>query len=1123
MPPQDDYQTPENEAAHCYTFASLPVAELTAADVEQRCATPVARETRALNAITPEALTLNHGTFSRAGGLAWPTVAVVQQERSVLVSCTCAGPAAQLCEHQAQVLLAVLHRSELRIFFDAKLRQDRLRAAAKDYGLEQETNLEAHLQLTYTDQAVTIAPIRASLLPITAATKQELIRQLLPEQHLPEPNTAQRQRFIVLGRHRYYGHLTIQLVEAATTAAGNPKNPLTFLNPLDGIWNISDPDALKFYTGLARFQHNYDDARTGAALEALRAVVKNPEGIPVLAHRSALGEKVTAQSVEAVRVHHVRLEMRLLVTQQAEFYQVTGKLHLLDQLLELRDLTIQHEYFVAVHGELYLLDSLEVWRVVEFFKQHNNALLIHQSKFDEFQREVLTNLEDRLRITYSYVRPATRRQLQEAGFDQTPELVLYLSDAGLHVELLPVMRYGTREVSVLSRRQLYATDVLGRPFVVVRDAAAEERFLQALVRQYPIFQEQLAQQTLYMPKAQFLDENWFLDAFESWQAQHIMVLGFNQLRQNTLNRHKARISVQVSSETNWFETKVQVRFGSQQASLRQLQRAVRNRSRYVHLDDGTRGILPQEWVEKFATYFRAGQVVEEQLRTPAVSFASVEELYEEAMLTTETKARLAEYRTAVASFAGIGEVAVPAALRATLRGYQQQGLNWLTFLDSFGFGGCLADDMGLGKTVQVLAFVLQQLEQGRTGASLVVVPTSLLFNWQAEIAKFAPSLRVHVAYGSGRSATMDYAAYAIVLTTYTTLVADIKQLKEYRFNYVFLDEAQAIKNPDSLRYKAACLLQARNRVVLTGTPLENNTYDLYGQLSFACPGLLGTRQQFRAHFADPIDKFKDGERARELQRKISPFVLRRTKAQVASELPEKTEMVLYCEMGAEQRRVYEACKQEYRDLLLGQLDDGVQRESLHILQGITRLRQICNSPALLRTTEDYGHASAKLEVLVEEIRNKAPEHKILVFSQFVAMLDLIRYALQAHDIPSVTLTGQTRNRAGAVTAFQEDESTRVFLVSLKAGGTGLNLTAADYVFLVDPWWNPAVENQAIDRSYRIGQTKHVVAVRLICPDTIEERMMQLQEGKRELAHELIRTDTALLKSLTKQELLALFS
>ncbi|GAB2953717.1 hypothetical protein GCM10027048_18680 [Hymenobacter coalescens] len=1113
---------------HQYLLPGLSLPGLTAFDVERHSAARPPADARTLAALLPETLALNHATFGAAAGAGsagpFPAVVVEQLPAGLLLACACAAPKTTLCEHQALVLLSLLPRKELRLFFDARARQQYLQAVARDYGLEHAPDLDAHFELTYAPPATVAArPRRPDLYPITAATKQEVLQQLQPPRR--EPTVASGgQAFIVLSRHRYYGHLTIQLAEAATTAAGKPKNPVTLRNPLDGIWRLQQPEEVKFYSALARFQHNYDEVRTPAALEALQAIVRNPAGLPMYAHDPAVSESITAQSVRPVQLRAARPDLRLVVSEQGDYYAVRGELRLHDEPYDLRALAIRHEYFLEARQALYLLDDLDVWRVIEFFQRRNNTLLIHQRKFGEFQRDVLEGLEDRLRISYGYRRPASPAQQAELGFDRPPEPLLYLSDAGAHVEVLPVMRYGDKEVSILSQRQLYATDERGRQFALERDAAAETRLMAALLRHYPDWQEQASQEALYVPKTHFLREEWFLAAFEDWRAQGINILGFNELKNNRLNPHRARVTVRVSSETNWFDTQLTVQFGTQQASLRHLQRALRNRSRYVTLDDGTRGILPAEWVEKFAAYFAAGEVVEGQLRTPKISFAALAELYEPATLSPETRAELARYQAAAADFGGIAPVPVPAGLHATLREYQQQGLNWLSFLDTFGFGGCLADDMGLGKTVQVLALLLRQREQGRRGASLVVVPTSLVFNWQAEAARFAPALRVHVLHGTSRrhgTAPLDDAE--LVLTTYHTLVADIHWLKNYAFNYVILDEAQAIKNPDSQRYRAARLLQARNRLVLTGTPVENNTYDLYGQLSFACPGLLGSRQHFQDHYAAPIDKFKDAGRARALQQKISPFVLRRTKAQVARELPAKTEMVLYCEMGEAQRRVYETCRQEYRAKLLGQHEGPASKDHLHILQGLTRLRQICNAPALLPDEQDYDAGSAKLDVLLEEISNRAPQHKILVFSQFVGMLSLIRAELQRRGIAYQQLTGQTRNREAAVTAFQQDEAVRVFLVSLKAGGTGLNLTAADYVYLVDPWWNPAVENQAIDRSHRLGQTQKVVAVRLICPDTIEEKILKLQETKRELAHELIKTDAALLKTLGREELLTLFS
>jgi SNF2 family DNA or RNA helicase len=367
----------------------------------------------------------------------------------------------------------------------------------------------------------------------------------------------------------------------------------------------------------------------------------------------------------------------------------------------------------------------------------------------------------------------------------------------------------------------------------------------------------------------------------------------------------------------------------------------------------------------------------------------------------------------------------------------------------------------------------------------------------------------------------DFESYEVILTTYGTLLSDVHFLKTFRFNCLFLDESQAIKNPESQRYKAARLLQSRNKVVLTGTPIENNTFDIYGQLSFACPGLLGSRQFFKAIYSSPIDKFEDSKRTAQLQKKIQPFILRRTKKQVAKELPDKTEMVIYCEMGDEQRKIYDIYEKELRDFINGKSEDEIKRSGIHVLAGLTKLRQICNSPALLKEEAYQGDFSSKVEVLMEHIENKSTQHKILVFSQFVGMLDVIKKELEAKNITFEYLTGQTKNRASKVNAFQNNDNVRVFLISLKAGGIGLNLTEADYVYLVDPWWNPAVENQAIDRSHRIGQTKHVVAVRLICPNTIEEKVVKLQQSKTKLIGDLLKSNESILSSFSKDDLLGL--
>ncbi|HSC37444.1 MAG TPA: SNF2-related protein, partial [Chitinophagaceae bacterium] len=528
------------------------------------------------------------------------------------------------------------------------------------------------------------------------------------------------------------------------------------------------------------------------------------------------------------------------------------------------------------------------------------------------------------------------------------------------------------------------------------------------------------------------------NTFESWRAEGIVVLGFDEIEGNRLNPNKVNINIQVLSGMNWFNALIQVKFGNKKAPLKQLHKALRNKSKYVQLDDGTLGILPAAWIEKFSAYFNAGEIAgDDTLHIPKVNFSAVEELYDEEMLDDAVKKELVLYRERLAGFNSIAQVAVPEELNAQLRPYQKEGLNWLNFLDDFNFGGCLADDMGLGKSIQIIAFILLQRTKSRHNTNLLVVPATLIFNWQAEVKKFAPSIRIHTIYGADRKRNIhEFDQYEIILTSYGTLLSDISFLQDYTFNYIFLDESQNIRNIGTQRYRAVRLLKSRNKIAITGTPVENNTFDLYSQLSFACPGLLGSSGYFRNVYSIPIDRFKDTSHAVALQNKTKPFILRRSKQEVAPELPDKTEMVLYCEMGAEQRGIYNAYEKEFRDYISATNGEELKKNPMNTLKGLTRLRQICDSPLLLGRDALPGQASAKIETLLEQIEGKIQGHKILVFSQFVSMLDLIKNELDTRDIRYTYLTGSTRNREAVVNEFQDNPAVKVFLISLKAGGTG---------------------------------------------------------------------------------------
>ncbi len=929
---------------------------------------------------------------------------------------------------------------------------------------------------------------------------------------------------VVFKQHRFYKQLCVELYKAGSTKSNKIKNPLTLINPLDLVWQTNEPNELKFFSGIARFQNNATLQRSPADIDALKAILHNPLKLDFYIHDAEISTAVVTASLSHVSAGSEVNEGTIYVNKKDGAYTVDFQLNIAGKYQSLSVLQVKYDYLVAVESTLHLLANYPLVNAVQSLKAFVQSPGMNEAALQDFKTQVLSNLQDKIAVVYTFINQATNDQMEAGDLQKPPQKLIYLSDLDNYILIDPVMQYGNIEIPIRTKRQIYCKDKKGELFMVARNGPAEDAFTAMLLQQHPHFAEQLEYELpyFYLHRHRFLDDEWFLQAFDQWQQQGITILGFNKLKGNKLNANKANINIRVTSGTNWFNTDISVRFAKKRVRLKQLQQAVRNKSKFIQLDDGTMGILPAEWLEKFSTYFNAGEIIHELVVIPKVNYNAVSKLFDQEFLDQEVLHELELYRNAIDTANPIAEVKVPAALKGKLRSYQKQGLNWLNFLDDLNFGGCLADDMGLGKSIQIIAFILLQRQKRKDNTNLLVVPTSLLFNWKAEVEKFASSIKIFTVNGAVRPIDLDgLKAYEIVLVSYGTLLSLVNELKAFCFNYIFLDESQNIKNIDSQRYQSVCLLQSRNKVAITGTPIENNVFDLYAQLSFACPGLLGSRQHFRDIYSIPIDRFKNSKRAKELQHKIAPFILRRTKSEVAKELPGKTEMVLYCEMEPAQRKLYDAYEKEFREYISSNTDEDITKNSMHVLKGITRLRQICNSPLLLEDEKEYDETSTKIEVLMEQIENKSAHHKILIFSQFVTMLDLIRKALLAHNIEHEYLTGRTKDREKVVNNFQENRDTRVFLISLKAGGTGLNLTEADYVYLVDPWWNPAVENQAIDRSHRIGQQKNVVAIRLICPNTIEEKIIKLQEQKRELSKDLVKTGDALHPLFTKAELLSL--
>ena len=601
------------------------------------------------------------------------------------------------------------------------------------------------------------------------------------------------------------------------------------------------------------------------------------------------------------------------------------------------------------------------------------------------------------------------------------------------------------------------------------------------------------------------------------------IFGEEALTAARVNRSKPSLAWRVSSGIDWFDVDAIVSFGDQEVALKEIRRAVRRHEQYIKLADGSIGAIPPEWLERYRYLFALADETDDGLRLSNAQIALMDQLLPEED-QVQTDAEFQRRRDRLRQFEQIAPRPAPPGLQGELRPYQKAGVDWLHFLHEYEFGGCLADDMGTGKTIQTLAFLISLKESGHAqAATLLVLPRSLIFNWEREAAKFTPGLRLlNHAHATRAKDLAAFDGYDLVLTTYGILLRDIEMLRQHRFHYIVLDEAQAIKNPLSQSARAARLLQADHRLTLTGTPVENSPLELWSQFAFLNSGLLGTLEQFRLEFAGPIEKGEDEMAAAFLRKMVHPFLLRRTKDQVARDLPPRTERILYTEMEPAQRKMYNQKRDQYRAQILGLLDEeGMHNARMKILEGLLRLRQICCHPRLLEPASKSG--SGKFEMLLETLETLRSEgHKALVFSQFVQMLTLVREELDKRGVPYAYLDGQTKDRQARVDQFQTDPSLPFFLISLKAGGVGLNLTAADYVIHIDPWWNPAVEMQATDRTHRIGQDKPVFVYKMIAQDSVEEKILQLQDRKRALVSQLISAESSVFKSLTRQDIQMLF-
>lgn len=796
----------------------------------------------------------------------------------------------------------------------------------------------------------------------------------------------------------------------------------------------------------------------------------------------------------------------------------------------------QRDYFFLQQENIYWLLTLPDYQTLQWLSANDPSVYAEDPA--GFSEHVLKRLEADYTIEMGAL-------MNKEMVELPPIHAIYLSEiSGSFLMLTPRWNYdGFWVEGPWKHTEEFNRN--GKVYVVKRDRMVEQTFHDRLQSLHPNFSKQL-NGVFNLPFAEAKKKHWFLKAYHKLLEENVELLGMELLRTFRYSPFPPETNCTiVKTEGSTLHISFQLTFGTEQISLPELQKLLLAGVKSVLLKDHSIGVLTDDWMTRFSAIIKHGKIRGAELLVPQWILLGLQR--EEKAEVTEAgelqelpaSGGSHQLRKAIAQewwqkwlqwqSTDSALVPTPAGVRATLRPYQQKGFEWMCLLSEIDAGACLADDMGLGKTLQTICFLAHRKEQGvQLRVSMIVCPASLLHNWRLEIEKFAPGLGAFIYHGTTRDMEAFRASGASVLiTSYGTLRADLENLQALQWDTVVLDESHTIKNPSAQVTRAVYQLKATARVALSGTPVMNNTFDLYAQLHFLVPGLFGQPEFFRKEYAHPIDRERNDEKIKALQQMTAPFVLRRTKQQVATDLPPKTESVLWCEMSADQKALYDETKSQIRDsIFLNIKQEGINKSKLSILAGMQKLRQICAAPALLKDAGLVKADAVKIEVLMDELQNNLRSNKVLIFSQFKGMLHLIATACQTAGLAYYHFDGETppAKRSELVEQFQAPgNEVNIFLISLKAGNTGLTLTAADYVFLVDPWWNTAVQQQAIDRAYRIGQTKNVFAYQMICKDSIEEKIIELQQQKRALSDALVTEDEGFIKQLTEDDLRYLFA
>lgn len=1084
------------------------------------------------------------------GEPAYPVTICQNEEKYFDTSCTCQEKNYPLCVHKAAVFLHIILTKGIRYFQTLYNWDEQKNKLLSLYGYSTADDLTGKFTFTYENGKPFLRVLDPSIKKINQAEKREVATVEVVEKEWEEPAPQQRIGILIDCHTSWYPFGNISLLSGIPDNNHEDRLENPHLLELGRYINANQfvpedrdiipaarkclhEEILRYIRKSYPFAQHLSEVkifheRPEAYLRGLiweyllpkyHRLLSQFENHPFV-YLKRKDQDVSLEQLETVTLSPKKIYPQLYIKPQGENIRIALEWKLDKATIPFEHVERLNEGLMLYDGQVFTIAGLQELQFIENIP-NSGYLDVPTEEWPDF-------LEKNVIAWLKFIQVDWDSSMISEITDTEPAYQLYLREKDTTLILQPAFVYASEVVQWDSQTRDIIIPENGKIRIIRRNIAAENKLIEHLKVLHTDMQMHSNEYFFSIPAKVVLSHNWFFRFLEDMKEWEVALFGFEQLKNLKINTHKPTVRMQVESGIDWFDTALDIHFGDQQVKLEDLKKALTDKQHYIRLDDGSIGILPEQWIKKYTLLFKLGKTGQGKVRVKKFHFSVIDLLLEERD-EVDILAELEEKKQLLAGAIDqdYSEIEPPSGLQATLRPYQLAGFRWLTFLASSGWGGLLADDMGLGKTVQTLACLQHYKNKQGSISCLVVCPTTLIYNWENEIKKFTPEFTYHIHHGPKRKVSNSiFDQIDIVITTYGTMRSDIKKIREFEFDYVILDESQAIKNPQSQASKAALLLQAKHRIALSGTPLQNNTFDLYAQMNFLNPGILGSREFFMNEFATPIDKFQEEDVKKELRKITYPFLLRRTKEQVAKDLPEKTETVLYCEMGKEQRVIYEAYRNSYKSKILDMIDEqGMEKSRLHILQGLTRLRQICDSPAILKDDSNYENHSVKLDELVREIQENIQSHKALIFSQFLGMLSLIAEKLEQLKIPFVYFDGSTQasEREKAIKEFQQNDNCRIFLISLKAGGIGLNLTAADYVYIVDPWWNPAVEQQAIDRTHRIGQKRNIFAYRLICRNTIEEKMLILQARKKALAQELVGEDSAILKRLTREDIDFLFS